>query len=57
MSRFAYNFPRVYVLSVFFRNGEEPVTERFRSIGELLDALEEWEANPDFESAHLSIED
>lgn len=56
MRRYRYNLPRVYILSVFFRNGEEPVTERFRSIGELLDALEELEQEENFESAHLSIE-
>jgi hypothetical protein len=56
MRRFSYNFPRVYVLSVFFKGGGVE-TERFYSIGELLDALEEWEREPDFESAHLSIED
>ncbi len=51
-----YNPPRTYYLSIFLK-GEDPVTEICYSLREVLRALEKWERDPDFESAHLSFSD
>lgn len=56
MRRFGYNPRRIYVLSVFFKDGGVE-SEWFYSLKELLIALQEWEQELDFQSAHLSIED
>ena len=56
MRRFRDNF-RIYHLVVFLRGQKEPIDELCYSIKEVLRVLEEWEANPEFESVFLSIED
>ena len=56
MRRFRDNF-RIYHLVVFLRGQKEPIDELCYSIKEVLRVLEELEANKNFVSAYLSIED
>ena len=54
MRRYRYNF-RVYHLVIFLRGKREPIDLVCYSIKEVLRILERWEADENFESAHLLI--